>query len=39
MTPREGAEAAPQNEVDAVRWLGLDDAIDTLTYERDREIM
>ena len=39
MTPREGAEAAPQNEVDAVRWLTRRRAIGTLTYERDREIV
>src|SRR2546422_10903057 len=39
MTPREGAEAAPQNEVDAVRWLTRHRAIGTLTYERDTEIV
>ena len=39
MTPQEGAEAAPQNEVDAVRWLTRRRAIGTLTYERDREIV
>jgi 8-oxo-dGTP diphosphatase len=36
MTPRPGSEAAPRNEVDAVRWLSHVQAIDTLTYERDR---
>src|SRR4051794_22878105 len=38
MTPRPGAEAAPRNEVDAVRWLTLADAEQALTYERDREV-
>lgn len=39
MTPPERGEATPQNEVDDVRWLTLDRAVDTLSYERDREIV
>jgi 8-oxo-dGTP diphosphatase len=39
MTPPEGGEATPQNEVDDVRWLTLDRALETLSYERDREIV
>ena len=39
MTPPEGGEATPQNEVDDVRWLPLDRALETLSYERDREIV
>jgi 8-oxo-dGTP pyrophosphatase MutT (NUDIX family) len=38
MTPREGAEAAADNEVDAVRWLTRREALGTLTYRRDAEI-
>jgi 8-oxo-dGTP pyrophosphatase MutT (NUDIX family) len=38
MTPRDGADAAPRNEVDAVRWMPFDEAGDVLTYERDRDI-
>jgi 8-oxo-dGTP diphosphatase len=38
MTSREGAEAAPDNEVDAVRWLTPQEALGTLTYRRDVEI-
>src|SRR3954454_11713250 len=39
MTPLEGAEAAPQNEVDAVQWLDLEKAVEALTYARDRELV
>ncbi len=39
MTPREGAEAAARNEVDAVRWLTPQEALETLTYGRDAEIV
>jgi 8-oxo-dGTP diphosphatase len=39
MTPREGAEAAADNEVDAVRWLAPQEALGTLTYGRDAEIV
>jgi 8-oxo-dGTP pyrophosphatase MutT (NUDIX family) len=38
MTPRAGSEASPRNEVDAVRWLTPQRAIETLSYERDRDI-
>lgn len=38
MRPREGAEAAADNEVDAVRWLTRDEALATLTYRRDAAI-
>lgn len=37
MTPRPGALAAAQNEVDAVRWLTRD-ALHVLSYGRDVEI-
>ena len=39
MRPREGAEAAADNEVDAVRWLTPQEALETLTYGRDAEIV
>jgi 8-oxo-dGTP pyrophosphatase MutT (NUDIX family) len=39
MTPPEGAEAAPQNEVDELRWLTRQRALETLTYERDAEVL
>jgi 8-oxo-dGTP pyrophosphatase MutT (NUDIX family) len=39
MTPPEGVKAAPQNEIDAVRWLALDDAMESLTYARDRDVI
>ena len=39
MTPQEGAEAAPQNEIDDVRWLKRQRALDTLSYARDRAIV
>ena len=39
MTPQEGAEAAPQNEIDDVRWLKRQRALETLSYERDRGIV
>src|SRR5213596_496964 len=39
MTPRKGAEAAARNEVDAVRWLTPQEALETLTYGRDAEIV
>jgi 8-oxo-dGTP diphosphatase len=34
-----GGEAAPRAEVDDVRWLPLDDALDALTWERDRTVL
>src|SRR5512140_1936167 len=39
MTPPEGAEAAPQNEVDAVRWFHWESALDALTYGRDKDVV
>jgi 8-oxo-dGTP pyrophosphatase MutT (NUDIX family) len=39
MTPHDGAEAAPQNEIDDVRWLTRQRALDTLSYGRDRAIV
>jgi 8-oxo-dGTP pyrophosphatase MutT (NUDIX family) len=38
MTPIDG-ELAPTNEVDEARWVPLDDAVDMLTYGRDRELL
>src|SRR5262249_18535049 len=32
-------EAEPRNEVDAVRWLGVEAAASLLTYPRDRELL
>src|SRR5262245_23750360 len=34
-----GGEAAPHNEVDAVRWLPVAQADQLLTYERDRTVL
>ncbi len=39
MTPPDGSKAAGHNEVDAVRWVTRDDALDLLSYERDRAIL
>jgi 8-oxo-dGTP diphosphatase len=40
MTPTPGGvEAAADNEVDAVRWLTPREALETLTYWRDAEIV
>jgi 8-oxo-dGTP pyrophosphatase MutT (NUDIX family) len=39
MTPADGSEASPQNEVDAVRWLTQEDALTALSYARDREVV
>lgn len=40
MTPKpRDAEAAANNEVDAVRWLTTREALETLTYGRDAEIV
>jgi len=38
MDPGEGT-AEPRNEVDAVRWVSLEDAANLLTYPRDRELL
>jgi 8-oxo-dGTP diphosphatase len=34
-----GGEPVPQNEVDEVRWVPLDDAPAALSYDRDRELV
>jgi 8-oxo-dGTP diphosphatase len=34
-----GGVAEPRNEVDAVRWATVADALRTLTYERDRGLL
>lgn len=34
-----GGEAAPRNEVDAVRWVPLASAAQMLTYQRDRDLL
>ena len=39
MTPRPGSEAAPRNEIDAVRWLPLAEAAGLLSYERDQRFV
>ena len=35
MTPRDGSEPTPQNEIDEIRWLTCESALETLTYARD----
>jgi 8-oxo-dGTP pyrophosphatase MutT (NUDIX family) len=35
MTPRDGSEPKPQNEIDEIRWLTLESALETLSYARD----
>jgi len=32
-------DAGPSNEVDAVRWASVDEALEVLSYERDREMV
>ena len=39
MTPGDGSEASPQNEVDALRWLAYEDALEALSYAREREVV
>jgi 8-oxo-dGTP pyrophosphatase MutT (NUDIX family) len=39
MAPPAGAQAAPHNEVDDVRWLTRERALRTLSYRRDVEIV
>ncbi|MGH2726591.1 MAG: NUDIX hydrolase [Actinomycetota bacterium] len=38
MTPVSGA-FTPNNEVDELRWVTLDEALTLLTYDRDREML
>ena len=39
MTPHDGSEASPQNEVDAVRWVTRQAALELLSYGRDRDLV
>ena len=34
-----GQQAGPHNEIDAVRWLTLERALDTLSYARDVKVV
>ncbi len=38
MSP-EGGKFKPNNEVDELRWVSVDDALDLVTYERDRALL
>ena len=38
MTPEDGS-FAPNDEVDEMRWVRLDEAVTLLTYERDRDLV
>ena len=38
MVPESG-EFSPTDEVDELRWLGVQDAMDLLSYDRDRQIL
>jgi 8-oxo-dGTP diphosphatase len=35
----EGGTFAPNDEVDEVTWVSLDEALELLTYERDRAVL
>ncbi len=37
--PTSGADFAPNDEVDELRWLPIPEALDTLTYRHDREML
>jgi 8-oxo-dGTP pyrophosphatase MutT (NUDIX family) len=39
MTPPDGAQATPQNEVDAVLWVTTERALETLSYRRDARVI
>ena len=39
MEPLEDLGFAPNDEVDEVRWLPLAEAAETLSYERDRDVL
>jgi 8-oxo-dGTP diphosphatase len=39
MTIADGVEAVPRNEIDEVRWVTRDDALELLSYARDRAIV
>ncbi len=36
---RSDGEARAQNEIDAVRWVPIDEALTLLSYSRDRELL
>ena len=38
MRPRGGA-FEPHDEIDAIRWLPLDEALRTISYERDHPVL
>jgi 8-oxo-dGTP diphosphatase len=37
--PADGAPFLPNDEVDEVLWLATDEAVETLSYQRDRELL
>jgi 8-oxo-dGTP diphosphatase len=39
LVPAAGSEAVGTNEVDAVEWLPLPDALERLSYERDAVVL
>src|SRR5436189_411816 len=39
MTPRAGCVAAAQNEIDEVRWVTRETALETLSYARDSAVV
>jgi 8-oxo-dGTP pyrophosphatase MutT (NUDIX family) len=39
MRPADGDEPAPHNEVDALRWVTPEDAIELLSYQRDADLV
>jgi 8-oxo-dGTP pyrophosphatase MutT (NUDIX family) len=39
MTPRAGSVAAAQNEIDDVRWVTREGALETLSYSRDSVVV
>jgi 8-oxo-(d)GTP phosphatase len=34
-----GGAFEPHDEVDEIRWLPLDEALEALSYDRDREVL
>jgi predicted NUDIX family NTP pyrophosphohydrolase len=36
---RSSGEARAQNEIDAVRWVPIEEALTLLSYPRDRELL
>ena len=39
MEPVDDTDFVPNDEVDQLRWLGLDDALECLTYDHDRDLV